>query len=609
MKNRPITAKLIKASLITLAAVLLISLCGCYKSAYKSVYSGAAGDFSQIKYHLPDFKRFNTICTYIEENYENSLSAFEINKQYQEALDILDDMAAMECYMEILTKADSANESVLKDYKSVKSNRKTATDRLWLITDNLLIEPGGRIARKMNDLEAVLNKFGGSYYPNHRGTKQQLLKDESDLLVRYNSQINYHYAIDGSKYSFLYKIPDGAKVYTEKSDGTKVWQLDYNDIEKLYSQGYISEETASKMLYDMDKMRAKDLGNTLIYFVQKRNEIAAYEGFDTYKEYAYSKLYGFDYTVADVEALRAVIKNDFSTLYKDLTASKNFELLSEADSKAAAIYDGGLIPGVKKVLGSVSADYTDILTELVSNQRLNYKYSQNKQGGSFTVLIPCYEIPYIFLNPGSPASFDDVNCFFHEFGNYYYLLQTVNEGFTCDRASSDVIAGAMELLCTKHYGLLFDRADICEELLNVRISEILYDILKAFLYDEFESILFTEKELDYEKVREIYGRLLIEYGLATEETLAYRTETEWMNDPEPYEKPFSSISIGISAIAALEIYLSGNAEEICDEFCVNSSEFGIRINCGECGLADPLNEKNAAEISGKLTDRFIKTKD
>ncbi len=593
MRKKSLLIKL--TAVIVLLALATSSLCGCYNTTYYDKYVGN-GSYSSMVFREPDYSRFTALCDELEANYDNLFSGFKAVNQFEEALDLIYDFTAMEALSEILSFLDVTDSELAEAHERIASNRVEAVDRLWCITETLKTASEGWVLRTLVSLDQVLEIFGGSYADNHNEFYVEYKKEEAALLKEYTDLTTVEYSVDGSKYHFLYEIPDGAKTFTENEDGSKSWLLTYYDVMTYLQQGYLSYETASEMIKEINRQKNADYGDVLIRLISIRKKIASSMGYASYKKYAYSEVFERKYDITAIGELKSGIKEILVSGYSAAAQSVDNVLLSEADIKAAEFYDDGLIDEGRKVLEAVSSDFKSIIDDMVSKKLINYQYSPLKMDVSFTTVVPCYEIPFIFLQPGQVRTFNDVDAFFHEFGHYYQFVSNTPSIYSQDLDSQEVMSQALELLCTSQYGMIYDKSDVCETLYNRAVSTCLYSIISSFIVDDFETKLFEEKNLTAERISEIYFELLVEYGLVPEGSDSAFHGGGWTDIYHIYSYPFYYISYGVSAISAISLFLSDNPVDTYKKFCANIGDLDISANCTACGLKDPL-DKTAAIVN------------
>ena len=590
----------LKSLAVIMTAVLIVSLSGCYKTSYYDKYKSGDGRFSDLKFVMPDFNRFYELCDKIDEFKDDIFRCVSVSNYYYEAFDILNDVYAMEALAEIMTMIDVTDTYYNEACVTIKQNKVDMLDRMWKMTESLVEAPGAFMLREANDLTVLIDGFGGSYEENHNPESDEISKQIADELTRFTALTGVEFTVDAQNYTFIKEVPEDERTYTVNDDGSRSWLISQDEINLLYSGGHISADVANQMRRDLSDFRTQEIGGALVNLINLRNKFAKTKGYNSFRDYAYEKGYVRPYKNEEIEELRTFVKEVVVTLYQSIKSSIDQSQISKANSISAGIYSEDMVAGSRAVLEKVYPGFKEIIDEMLEKERINYNYSPVKMDVAFTAVFPCYDIPFIFLQPDQTASFSDINSFFHEFGHYYQFVKYPETSYSQDIDSTEVMSQSLELMASNAYGEIFTEEKVCDALYNNALSNKLSTLLNGFFIDELESLIYSKEDLTVDYICDTYYDLLLEYGLISTSMKKDDVKGYWINIFHLFEQPFYYISYGISVLVSMEIFLSEDPVSVYNMFCGNTVDCDIRANCEKCGLPDPLVKENLLKTVAKI---------
>ncbi|MCR5056876.1 MAG: hypothetical protein K6B54_08210 [Clostridia bacterium] len=583
--------------------IILTTVCGCYKSNFRSKYRSGDGSFSDIVYKMPDFERFNSLCDSIEKDKSNPFMAISINNKFIEIFDIYNDMLAMMAVTNLYTYIDVTNKAYINDYETVDYELTEAGYRIYKIANDLKSAAGGSLVRTNNNLDNIMLKFS-SYADRDAHDKVVEINNEiNSLEAEYKNLTMTEITIDGEKYEYLSEVPDAAKELTKNGDGTYSWLINSYDIETLADEGYINEETFCQMFNDLYAEERQAYGEILIKLIEARKRLAAELGFENFRQYSFN-FFERSYTPEDIDRLKEVIKEYFAPLHDVLNSTFDYGAFEESNEICGKLYENDFFKTVEKVLSGVDSSFKQYIEELEKKERITYKYSPVKMDIDFSEIIPIYDIPFIYLQPNENPGFSDLCAFFHEFGHYYHYVKCPSFGQSADIDSMEVMSLSLELLATKNYGALFDSGELCKNMHNYKLYFTFYNILDSFAMDEFETRIYLENNLTPDKISDIFFDVLWEYGLVSDVSLKDLYMDSWTYVYHLFSEPFYTLSYAISSLAAIQVFLSDNPVKTYNDFCTNSAYYSIRDNAVLCGLCDPISTEYLKDLIEKYTESF-----
>ncbi len=591
-------------ALIVALTVCVCCLAGCYKS--NSDYGSGGYVFDDLAYRRPNIDRLYELADKIEEKKDSVFAGFDIFNSMNEMFDIYTDLMAMDGLLQIYTNRDVTDEYLANESFEISSAMTDVQNTLWKAVDTVATHAGGWLTRVFVDTESVLMSFGGSYGGETEEEKEfnELTVKELSLLKDYTTANGIEYAVDGDAYDFLYPIPDGAKEYTDNGDGTKTWLLTSDEISLLLEEGYISDEVAYKMMSDIEHQQFEVFGEIYVELVKVRNKIAENKGYaGNYGGYSYKELFGRDFTLDEVHAMRELLKPKLSGLAGLLYEPISKTDFDAADSQAAIAYKAGIINSARPVLADISERFTDVLDEMERSGFCDLEYDDRKMDISFTMTLPVYDKPFLFIQPSEEATTTDVSTFFHEFGHYFHQSVIPEARYSNDIDTAEVLSQALELLATKYYGKFYPDRDMALGCRAETVYNLVNSVIEALIVDEFQERTFAEENLTPERTTEIYVELLKEYGLG--DNFDDVTKNAWVHIYHIFAYPFYYISYGVSAVTAAAIYNSDDPVDKYMSFCDNTADKALRENCEACGLGDPADADQIYETLEKIVTSVL----
>ena len=588
-------------SIILVTALIGCGLSGCYNSDIKK-YFQSGFDFNNLYYSKPQGDRFYELADFAEENRDSFFRAFKICDAITEMIDILYDFYYQSSILEIFTNLDITNEYYNEAQYYVESQLPLVYDRLWQVMDEVSKSTGGWWFNYEYGKDYVEYFFGSSYLLKTTAEKEidNLYNTEAELLKDYHSLLNVTYTIIGDNYIFDYELPEGAKTFIDNEDGTRSWVLTEEDIYTYYTEGFIGDTTYNEMLFDLYSNMAEDYGELYIKLAETRKEIAELSGYYSFKAYSNAEDYGRSYALDGITEAYNNLALDFKQKISSAYYGLDFgELLTAADTRAAEIYEGGVEVFAKKILDLIDGSFAAPYNEMIGTNTYNTAYAPEKNDISFTSYISMYGYPFLFVQPGETATCEDLSTFFHEFGHYYQFYYSYDlDWVSLDLDSSEVMSQGLELLVSDRYGNIYEDSEVADNAQKKLLAEMTVVILNSFMLDEFQTLVFEEKNLTTERISEIYCELLAKYGLvgaAEKDGLCY----DWLDIYHVFEYPFYNLSYGISAVAALEIYFSEDNVSSYVSFQSNADSMSITENCEALGLGNPTEYNTIKQVIEK----------
>ena len=301
-----------------------------------------------------------------------------------------------------------------------------------------------------------------------------------------------------------------------------------------------------------------------------------------------------DYTPEDVAAVYAEMCDAFLSVYAEAS-----ELLLENDAGLPAVADPMAI--LQTYAPKLSGSITESVGKLFEGALYTIVRGDDCYDGSFTVALPSEHAALMYLY--FYDDFTDLTTAVHEFGHF-------NSEWRCQTPVllqqncvdlAEVQSQGMEILFTAFDDdCLHDDAKAAEQL---TLYNMIDAVVSGLCIGKFENAVMEQAELlQPEDVLELYERYCTSCGVGL----------ELYEITHLYEQPGYYVSYGVSALAALQLYVQlqtdrDEAIRSYEKLCGCSSLSGayrFRQAMQECGMADVFAAGQVTAISQQLSVRL-----
>lgn len=416
------------------------------------------------------------------------------------------------------------------------------------------------IARTSSDIDEVLDAVY-TYYDSYDGfyTNMNLayLKYCADLRdVYWEKEYNYCAenagTVDAGLEELYYALADSP--IREELEGEAYFGAGFFDAyegENVWDDtflGLLEEETQLVNQYyelieqqEMEDPEAfytasyEEMAQLLVDLVAKRQEIAAYMGYDSYVDFAYGFYYYRDYTPAQAMELTEIIRQELVEPYR---------AMSEGDYWAPAekfCTQSQMNEYMKVCADAMGGDVKEAYARMQNNGLWNTEPGEYKLNTSFEVFLVNYQSPFVFVNP-TETDYDKL-VLAHEFGHFVHDF--VCGGTYASADVAEVLSQGMEYmsLC---YG------ENTQALARMKAAETLSVYVEQAAYAAFEHQLYElpSEALTVENVHALYRQVGLDFGFDTWEW----DSRDFVLVNHYYTDPMYIISYVVSNDIAFQLY-------------------------------------------------------
>ena len=330
------------------------------------------------------------------------------------------------------------------------------------------------------------------------------------------------------------------------------------DLEDM--RGFSSELTelnkeSAELLVAYRDLSSSEFSNgaveTYIRMLEINDRIAELNGYDSYWEYGYAKIYGRDFGKDELELIRANAKANLSTMIGAISASFNSKYNALSAYKQGQVYNFLTLDYVS-YLGTALEGYFNTFSEerqLVMRGMFDEENSffaeasSNSYSGAFTGYFQEYDRPYCYYGNGYKTTMTIL----HEMGHYCSAISY--GGLNVPLELAELQSQGNEWLFHA-YRLQGTNTQVQELVMLNELYSTCTTILVSIVIDHFEQICYERMPKTAGELEQIMNDLLDEYGRSafTGIDMQYYWRVVCVESPVYY------ISYAVSALSSLEIF-------------------------------------------------------
>ena len=460
--------------------------------------------------------------------------ASEVTALYDQARERLSDLQTNDAFTEIACGQSQASEADLDRWRDALEHGQD----VFAEAERLLFTGAyeAEFREKLGDayVDAALAK------PVWGEEQRALQAEEQELLRAYglrSSQVQTEltYELDGA-------------VYTIES------------INEEYNSGRISEDEYYAVYGPLVQMANAEIGPIYLELVDVRNRLARSLGYENYAEYAFSCVYGRDYSVEEGLACCMEIIEEFSTLLPRLIVMNDPDI--DENAGVDPMFDLTVEEMVAKVqphLDGISSELAELFQYMLDNRLL---YAANPEV-NLTLddvgHLESYDSAFLLLAPQYSNAFT----LLHLFGRF------ANNCLAPDSAPCTDVGDLHSLGMEALYISLADRVageDNAPSLRSFWIRSMLTsDVLNFAVLAAFELEAYTRGDMSLEELNRQCGQLI---QLAGFRSIYGGANYSWYQESLLFQNGCYYLSRSIAAVNALELLLRAgkNFDRAADQY-------------------------------------------
>ncbi|MDE6926950.1 MAG: hypothetical protein K2P59_17180, partial [Acetatifactor sp.] len=366
-------------------------------------------------------------------------------------------------------------------------------------------------------------------------------------------------------------------------------------------------DISNKEYYDisekLEQERNQRAGEIYCQLVKVRTDIAHEAGYDNYVDYAYREIYNRDYSLEDIQAVWAAVKENIVPLedvVMNSISSRDIRgLHREARSGGEEILDA-----IQPYMGRIDPELGETFDFMRRYHLYDIEYSDSKLYMGYTVGLPTYGTAFIFNQPY--GDFQDYIDTIHEFGHF-------NETFHCTQHDlwadfnidvGEIHSQGLTLLFTEYSDELF--GPYGDAFSRIIVWNILDTVADGCLFDEFQATVYQNPDMSLEEINGLYKQLAGQYGYLYEED---EEVYDWIQVSHNFQSPLYYISYATSALSSLDLWLVSlddreKAVDIYMDLTTLSLSLPYRQAIEEVGLRNIFRPEAIPRMAAELEERL-----
>ena len=368
--------------------------------------------------------------------------------------------------------------------------------------------------------------------------------------------------------------------------------MEENRLVQEYYSGIAEAEENAGSDNEYYKMINDLCGPVFVELVQVRDDIAKWNGYDNYYEYAFES-YGRDYEHEDIETLSEIAKDEIVPLFYEIYDTW-WEL--PYPEHVEDFYDEQeILENLAGFICSIHPDLSEAYWYLLNNKTYDIEWSEKKASTGYTDNLPAYRAAFIFNSPYD--NYQDYSDLVHEFGHYNaaYHDPTPAIYMTSVLDVAEIHSQALELLITHFADELYGE-DAPFMTLDV-IFRMLNSVLSGCMYDEFQKTVYENPDMTLEEIDDLAEELCFAYAMDGSGAERY----DWIDVSHNFDMPCYYVSYATSAVSALDIWrksLDGweGAVDRYMQVTALPSDTGYMKAVKTCGLMDFTDRKAVTRL-------------
>lgn len=356
----------------------------------------------------------------------------------------------------------------------------------------------------------------------------------------------------------------------------------------------VDRETRRTVYRLITERRGKDYSTLQDLFsslIRKREQVASNAGFENFRDYKFTELGRFDYSIEDCERFHASISEEVVPLVRtildkrreglDLPELRPWDLDVDPEQKPPlkpfhSVSE--LVHRSVQCLNKVKPRYGDYLKSMEQKGFLDLESRKGKAPGGFN--YPLYEsnIPFIFMN--ATGNLRDLETMMHESGHaiHSFLSKEVDliDFKNLPAEVAELASMTMELLSMEYWDAFFTQEEELKRAKRSQLEGIIMILPWIASVDKFQHWIYLNPHHSDDERNKKWTEIMdqFETGQVNWSGLEKERGFSWQKQLHLFETPFYYIEYGIAQLGAIALWkqYKQNAEK-----AVNRYENALRL--------------------------------
>lgn len=356
---------------------------------------------------------------------------------------------------------------------------------------------------------------------------------------------------------------------------------------------------AFEKIQERRKKDKLELNKLFDHLVALRNKVALNSGFKNYRDYMFSYLGRFDYTVKDcfdfhdsvLKEVVPVVKEIDLKIEKELGLGKLKPWDTEADETGKPPLkpfenDKELVEKAVACFYTIRPFYGKCLETMRDIKHLDLASRKGKAPGGYN--YPLYEtgVPFIFMN--AVGTLNDVITMVHEGGHAIHSILSKDLELTgfkdLPSEVAELASMSMELISMEHWDVFFKNPEDLRRAKKDQLEKVLKVLPWIAVVDKFQHWIYENPKHTVQERSEYWTKIIKQFGSQVVDWSGYEDVLEnfWQKQLHIFEIPFYYIEYGIAQLGAIAVWRNykTNPEKALDDY-ENALKLGYTKSIGE----------------------------
>lgn len=332
-----------------------------------------------------------------------------------------------------------------------------------------------------------------------------------------------------------------------------------------------TRETVYRLINERRSEDAPVLQDLFSDLIQKRDQVASNAGFKNFRDYQFTELGRFDYSVEDCERFHESISGEVVPLVQAILGKRRQSLglpelrpwdLDVDPERKPPLKPfrtaSELIQRSVQCLNRVKPGYGDYLKSMKKNGFLDLDSRKGKAPGGFN--YPLYEsnIPFIFMN--ATGNLRDIETMMHESGHAIHSFLSKELGIidfkNLPAEVAELASMTMELMSMEYWDVFFTNSKDLQRAKRSQLEGIIRILPWIAMVDKFQHWVYLNPHHTGDQRNEKWLEILdqFESGQVDWSGLEKDRAVSWQKQLHLFETPFYYIEYGIAQLGAIAIW-------------------------------------------------------
>ncbi len=336
-----------------------------------------------------------------------------------------------------------------------------------------------------------------------------------------------------------------------------------------------TDRNVRKTVYEkINERRWQDalkLDNLFTDLAEKRLQIAKNCGYENYRDYKFSAMQRFDYTVEDCYEFHNSVRDTFVPLTKKLHLQRKQQMQLDTLKPYDTLVDpqgkqplkpfenaGELLDKSITAFTNIKSMYGKFLQKMKDEGYLDLASRKGKAPGGYNYPLYQSNIPFIFMN--ASGSIRDVETLMHEGGHAIHSFLSSNLELVdfkdLPSEVAELASMSMELISLEQRKQFFDNEDDFKRAKRNQLESVLTVLPWVATIDKFQHQLYLNPNHTLEQRKEMWLSILDEFDTGVVDYSEYQNykASSWQGQLHIFEVPFYYIEYGIAQLGAISIW-------------------------------------------------------